>query len=80
VRGAIERRLTAAERRLNPPVPRIQEIVILGGLPGLDEDDPTVAAAGHGAFADRPRSDDPICQSHSILRKRKFLRSTVLRK
>jgi hypothetical protein len=31
---------------LNPPVPRIQEIVILGGLPGSDDNDPTVAAAG----------------------------------
>jgi hypothetical protein len=45
VNRAIERRLTAAERRLNPPVPRIQEIVILGGLPGSD-DDPTFATVG----------------------------------
>jgi hypothetical protein len=45
VSRAIERRLAAAERRLNPPVPRIEEVVILGGLPGSD-DDPTFAAAG----------------------------------
>jgi hypothetical protein len=37
VSRAIERRLIAAERRLNPPVPRIQEVVILGGLPGSDD-------------------------------------------
>ena len=42
---AIERRLIAAERRLNPPVPRIKEVVIFGGLPGSD-DDPTFATAG----------------------------------
>jgi hypothetical protein len=42
---AIERRLIAAERRLNPPVPRIQEMVILGGPPGSDGD-PTLAGAG----------------------------------
>jgi hypothetical protein len=34
VSRAIERRLAAAERRLNPPVPRIREFVILGGPPG----------------------------------------------
>jgi hypothetical protein len=42
---AIERRLIAVERRLNPPVPRFQEIVILGGLPGSDND-PTLATVG----------------------------------
>ena len=40
---AIERRLAAAERRLNPPVPRIRELN-LGGDPGSDG--PTLAAAG----------------------------------
>ena len=48
---AIERRLIAAERRLNPSVPAVQEIFIIreiiipGGLPGSD-DDPTFATAG----------------------------------
>jgi hypothetical protein len=37
-------RLIAVERRLNPPA--IQEIVILGGPPGSDDGDPTLAAAG----------------------------------
>jgi hypothetical protein len=51
VSRAIERRLIAAERRLNPPVPAVQEIFIIreiiipGGLPGSD-DDPTFATAG----------------------------------
>jgi broad specificity phosphatase PhoE len=44
VSRAIERRLIAAERRLNPPVPRIRE-VNLGGPPGSDYD-PTLAAGG----------------------------------
>jgi hypothetical protein len=51
VSRAIERRLIAAERRLNPPVPAVEEIFIIreiiipGGLPGSD-DDPTFATAG----------------------------------
>jgi hypothetical protein len=45
VSRAIERRLIAAERRLNPRVPRIQEMVIRGGSPGSDGD-PTLAAGG----------------------------------
>jgi hypothetical protein len=52
VSRAIERRLIAAEFRLNPPpVPAVQEIIIIreiitpGGLPGSD-DDPTFATAG----------------------------------
>jgi hypothetical protein len=39
VSRAIERRLIAAERRLNPPVPRIREVVVRGG------GNPTLAAA-----------------------------------
>ena len=42
----LERRLIAVEQRLNPPVPRIQEIMVLGGLPGSDDGDPTLATAG----------------------------------
>jgi hypothetical protein len=51
VSRALERRLIAAERRLNPPVPAggefviIREIITPGGLPGSD-DDPTFATAG----------------------------------
>jgi hypothetical protein len=51
VSRAIERRLIAAERRLNPPVPEVSEIFIIrliitpGGLPKSD-DDPTFATAG----------------------------------
>jgi hypothetical protein len=46
VSRAIERRLIAAERRLNPPVPRIRE-VNLGGDPGSDGG-PTLAGGGMG--------------------------------
>jgi len=41
---AVQRRLVAIERQLNPCVAATQEIIILGGLPGSD--DPTFASAG----------------------------------
>ena len=42
---AIERRLIAAERRLNPPVPAVQEIFIIREIVS-SRDDPTFATAG----------------------------------
>jgi len=41
---SIERRLAAAERRLKPRVPVVQEIIIRGGLPGATE--PAFASIG----------------------------------
>jgi hypothetical protein len=45
VSRAIERRLIAAERRLNPPVPAVQEIFIIREIVS-SRDDPTFATAG----------------------------------
>jgi hypothetical protein len=42
---AIERRLIAAERRLNSPVPAVEEIFIIREIVS-SRDDPTVATAG----------------------------------
>jgi hypothetical protein len=60
----LERRLTAAERRLNPPVPRIKEIVILGGLPGSD--DPTFATAGDLRWERAPAETLPAFRARAM--------------
>jgi hypothetical protein len=64
VNRAIERRLAAVERRLNPPVPTIQEIMILGGLPGSD--DPTFATAGQIRWERAPAETLPAFRARAV--------------
>lgn len=61
---AIERRLAAAERRLNPLVPPIKEIMILGGLPGSH--DPTFATAGDLRWERAPAELFPAFRARAV--------------
>jgi hypothetical protein len=65
VSRAIERRLIAAERRLNPPVPAVEEIFIVREIVS-SRDDPMFAAAGEMRWERAPTETSAAFRERAV--------------